>query len=244
MQMVRFLIWSAVMAFSAAAVAQSDAAASAPESCSGFFCQMGKAISDGVKQGTGGKSFGEAITSGVQDGLAGKTPQVLGHVLMGNGGYLTFFDNNPGGFPSRGQPLSVPPRPGTIPPGMVLVPINIKGGKSTEGALLANNIEVMKKEGVFIPVAAPATAAPHTAAAGEKARSVPRVLSLHNGVKFQTSPTSCGIHEELGPDDRPTGRQLYPTGALIDATARCETRLSEFRRAQMDALEQADAKKK
>ena len=224
------------LAFAVPPRAAAQEAAEAKDDCSGLFCQLGKAISDGAKQGMGGKSFGEAVSTGVQDGLAGKTPQVLGHVVLGNGGYLTFFDNNPGGFPSNGRPLSQAPRPGTVPPAMVLVPVAVKNGKSFEGAMLANNIEVMKQNGVFVAAATPRAAAP-AAAADESTRSVPRILAIEKGQKYQTSVDNCRVFDELGPGDKPTGRQVRLTGALFDAAARCETRLSAFRREQMDALE-------
>lgn len=110
---------------------------------------IGKGVSQGVDQATGGKSFLDAVSDGVKDSLNGKVPQVLGYINLGNGGYITYFDNNKMGFPSQGNFLSAPPKAGTMPPPMVLA----AAGKF-EGKLLPNNIDEMKKNGLFVPVGA------------------------------------------------------------------------------------------
>jgi hypothetical protein len=108
---------------------------------------IGKGVSQGIDQATGGKGFVGAVSDGVKDDLNGKVPQVLGYINLGNGGYITYFDNNKMGFPSQGSILTAPPKAGTVPPPMVVAPT----GKF-EGKLLPNNIDKMKKEGLFVPV--------------------------------------------------------------------------------------------
>lgn len=108
---------------------------------------VGKGVSQGTEQATGGKGFLGAVSDGVKDNLNGKVPQVLGYINLGNGGYITYFDNNKMGFPSQGSILSTPPKAGTVPPPMVVAPT----GKF-EGKLIPNNIDEMKKDGLFVAV--------------------------------------------------------------------------------------------
>lgn len=136
----------------AAAVAFAPTMSYAAEEEGGFFSSLKKGLSDigtGIKQGVeqelGGKSFGEKVGEGVEAGLSGKTPQPVGHVNLGGGGYVTYFDNSTRGFSSRGAPLTTPPKAGTVPD----ISLLMQTGKFT-GQIVDNNIETMKKMGVFV----------------------------------------------------------------------------------------------
>lgn len=137
--------------------ATQDAAKPAPS----FWDQLKEGVSKGVEQATGGDIAGK-ISGDVKNSLEGKTPQRLGYVVLGNGQFLTFFEGDPRGFPSAGQPLATKPAPGAPAarvPAFVTVPTNVRNGKSFEGALVGNNVDEMKKHGFLIAFADSGTVA-------------------------------------------------------------------------------------
>lgn len=110
-----------------------------------FFGDIAKGAKEGVKEALGGKDVGEKIADGVKDGLAGKTPQVVGHVELGGGSYVTYFEGSKQGFSSRGAPLSAPPKAGTVAD----ITLVMQTGKF-KGKLVDNNIDKMKEMGVLV----------------------------------------------------------------------------------------------
>lgn len=114
-----------------------------------FWDQLKEGVNKGVEQATGGDVVGK-ISNDVKNNLEGKAPQRLGYVNLGNGQFLTYFEGDPRGFPSTGHPLAVKPAPGapgSKVPVLVTVPTNVRNGKSSEGTLVANNLDEMKKHG-------------------------------------------------------------------------------------------------
>lgn len=179
---------------------------------------IGKGVSQGYDQATGGKGFIGAISDGVKDGVNGKVPQVLGYINLGNGGYITYFDNNKMGFPSQGSILAAPPKAGTVPPPMVVAPT----GKY-EGKLLPNNIDEMKKDGLFVPVGTS-----NNVTSGAISPSEPQKGDLVARTTIDGKPVTIWTPDcknYYRKDENEPTRKIYPGGtAAVKLEAACVER--------------------
>ncbi|MBP9118281.1 MAG: hypothetical protein KBF58_09390 [Methyloversatilis sp.] len=152
----------ALTAFSFVSIPKLAMAQEAPKQAPSFWDQIKEGVSKGVEQATGGDVVGK-IKGDVANNLEGKTPQGIGYVDLGNGQYLTFFEGDPRGFPSADRPLTAKPAPGAAGskvPAFVTVPVNVKNGRSTEGVLVGNNIDEMRKNNLLVAFAASGEAPP------------------------------------------------------------------------------------
>lgn len=195
---------------------------------------IGTGIKQGIQQETGG-NVGEKIAGGVQDGLAGKTQQPVGHVKLSGDGYITYFEGSKLGFSSRGAPLSAPPKAGTMPEVSVL----IQTGKF-KGQIVENNIDTMKKMGVFVatqpylpPGGVPADGAT-TASVGRIPVAAQR-LDLGNGKFYVNDPYNCQIvHvEDAKGNDLGTIGGLSRSQQYFDVVAKCRVETQEASRKRM-----------
>ncbi|MBP7253250.1 MAG: hypothetical protein KBA75_07190 [Alphaproteobacteria bacterium] len=243
------------LSLAAAAVAFAPATSYADEKESGWSAfgsalkkglnDIGTGIKQGIQQETGG-NVGEKIAGGVQDGLAGKTPQPIGHVSLGNGGYITYFDNSNHGFSSRGTPLKTPPKAGTMPDMSVL----IQTGKF-KGQVVENNIDTMKKMGVFVatqPYLPPGgvTADGATTASVGKIPVAAQRLDLGNGKFYVNDPYNCQVvHvEDAKGNDLGTITGLSRSQQYFDVVAKCRVETQEASRKRMQPANRPTPAKK
>jgi len=149
--------WILSLVFISLAISPNEGqTADAQNSPASIWDQIKEGVSNGVQQATGGDLVGK-ISNDVKNDLEGKKPKPIGYVNLGNGQYLTYFEGDPRGFPSSRNPLAIKPAPGSPAskvPAMVVVPTNIKNGRSFEGGLVGNNIEEMTKHGLLVSMSA------------------------------------------------------------------------------------------
>lgn len=228
------------LAAAAVAFAPATSYAQEKESVWGAFkkglSDIGTGIKQGVQQELGNKDVGEKIADGVKDGLAGKTPQVVGHVSLGNGGYVTYFDNSTRGFSSRGKPLTVPPKAGTVPD----ISLLMQTGKFS-GQIVDNNIDTMKKMGVFVaaqPYLPPGGNPSTTVASNNRLPVAAQRLDVGNGIFYENDPYNCSVVHKKDAQGNDLGviGGMSRSNQYFSVVARCETETQEANRKKMQPV--------
>jgi hypothetical protein len=196
--------------------------AAAAEGDANPFAQIWQGVKQGVDQATDGKGFTGKIASDVQDNLAGKKPKVLGYVVLGNGAYMTYFDNNKMGFPSNGGPLNVPPRAGTVAPAMMLAPTG-----TFQGELIANNIDEARKAGLFVASegnSAGSGASDQPVATGKGVEKVvAQEVQLDDGTWYRNDSYNCRKIWHLDANKHPFATINPHSNVAFSLMAACET---------------------
>lgn len=184
-----------------------------------FFGDVAKETKKKIEENMGGQSVGEKIADGVKDGLEGKTPAVVGHVELGGGGYVTYFEGSKQGFRSSGAPLSAPPKAGTVPEGTVLM----QTGKF-KGKLVDNNVDAMKKMGVLVtkPYLPPGGTVPPQA---EARATVPvhTYTDPATGQIWSNAPDNCRIIVVSDAKGNQIKQRYLSRPQDFDLAAACET---------------------
>lgn len=184
-----------------------------------FFGDVARETKKKIAEEMGGQNLGEKIVGDVSNNLAGKTPQVVGHVPLGGNGFITYFDNSMQGFPSTGAPLSAPPKAGTVPPPTALM----QTGKF-KGKLVDNNLEAMKKMGVFVaakPYLPPGGTPPQT----EARATVPvhTYTDPATGQIWSNAPDNCRIIVVSDAKGNEIKQRYLSRPQDFDLAAACET---------------------
>ncbi len=183
-----------------------------------FLGDVAKETKRKIQDEMGGQNLGEKIVGDVSNNLAGKTPQVVGHVELGGGGYVTYFEGSKLGFGSRGAPLSAPPKAGTVPEGTVLMAT----GKF-KGKLVDNNLDAMKKMGVLVtkPYLPPGGQAPETVA--RAAVPVHTYTDPATGQIWSNAPDNCRIIVVSDAKGKEIKQRYLSRPQDFDLAAACET---------------------